>query len=430
MRIGKFHAGDRLTMAQLSDDCFAFGGKLMTAQEAMDTLSERLRVVVEPEQVGLRAALGRILAEDVMSEHAVPPHDNAAVDGYAVRFDDLDPDGETLLAVSGRVAAGHPLGRATQPGEAIRIFTGAPMPDGPDTVLMQEDCRVDGDRVAIPPGIKRGANRRRAGEDIGAGDTILQAGRKIRPQEIGLAASIGRTEISVFRRLNIALFSTGDEIRDIGEDLPPGCIYDSNRYTVSALLETLGCRVDDLGILPDNYDHIKRALDNAARDHDAILTSGGVSTGEEDHVRRAVEQLGNIHFWRLAIRPGRPLALGQIGRTPFIGLPGNPVAVMVTFMRLARPALLRLAGCADTEPRIFRVRAGFDYKKKIDRREWLRVRLTTDSNGMVSAQKFPRDGAGILSSMVASDGLLELPEDLTRLEPGMMVDFLPFSEVS
>ncbi len=430
MRVGDFHAGDRLTMAQLSDDCFAFGGKLMTAQEAMDVLANRISIVVEPERVVLRAALGRYLAEDIASERAVPPHDNAAVDGYAVRFDDLDPDKETTLTVSGRVAAGHPLGHDARPGEAIRIFTGAPMPDGPDTVLMQEDCRVDGDWVVIPPGIKRGANRRHAGEDIAAGDIILRAGQKLRPQELGLAASIGRTEIPVYHPLSVALFSTGDEIRDIGEELPPGCVYDSNRYTVSALLQSLGCRVDDLGILPDNYDDIERALDAASREHDAILTSGGVSTGEEDHVRAAVEKLGNIHFWRLAIRPGRPLALGQIGRTPFIGLPGNPVAVMVTFMRLARPALLRLAGCADTEPHIFQVRAGFQYNKKIDRREWLRVSLETDSAGIVSAQNFPRGGAGILSSMVAADGLLELPEELTRLEPGMMVDFLPFSEVS
>jgi molybdopterin molybdotransferase len=417
-------------MAQLSDDCFAFGGKLMTAREAMNVIAERLPVVVGTEPVALRAALGRILAHDVVSERAVPPHDNAAMDGYAVRFDDLDDTRDTRLLVSGRVAAGHPLDRAAGPGEAIRIFTGAPMPEGPDTVLMQEDCRADGDHVIVPPGIKRGANRRSAGEDIAAGDVILHAGQRLRPQELGLAASVGRVEIEVYRRLRVALFSTGDEIREVGEDLPPGCVYDSNRYTVAAMLENLGCEVDDLGILPDEYDAIERALDAAAGDHDAILTSGGVSTGDEDHVRRVVETLGSIHFWRLAIRPGRPLALGQIGHTPFIGLPGNPVAVMVTFMRLARPALLRLAGRADIDPQIFRVRAGFEYNKKIDRREWLRVRLATEPDGTVSALKFPRDGAGILSSMVDADGLVELPEDLARLEPGMMVDFLPFSEVS
>ncbi len=416
-------------MAQLSDDCFAFGGKLMTTAEAMDVLSDRLGTVVEPEDSGLRACLGRVLARDITATMAVPPHDNAAVDGYAVRFDDLSPDGETRLKIAGRVAAGHPLGRAAAPGEAVRIFTGAPMPDGLDTVFMQEDCVQDGDAVVLPPGIKPGGNRRLAGEDITAGGVILRAGQRLRPQDIGLAASVGRVTLPVYRRLRVALFSTGDEIREIGEDLPAGCVYDSNRYAVAGLLESLGCVVDDLGILPDDYDHIRRALDDASRGHDAIMTSGGVSTGDEDHVRRAVEALGNIHFWRLAIRPGRPLALGQVGRVPFIGLPGNPVAVMVTFMRLARPALLMLSGCSETTPHMFRVRASFGYKKKIDRREWLRVRLFTDTDGAPAVEKFPRDGAGILTSMVEADGLVELPEEMTSLEPGAMVDFLPFSEV-
>lgn len=417
-------------MAQLSDDCFAFGGKLMTTAEAMEVLTGRLGPVVEREELGLRESLGRVLAEDVTSPMAVPPHDNAAVDGYAVRFDDLSSDGETRLRIVGRVAAGHPLGRAAAPGEAVRIFTGAPMPDGIDTVFMQEDCVEDGDAVVLPPGIKPGGNRRFAGEDVTAGSVILRTGQRLRPQDIGLAASVGRTTLPVFRRLRVALFSTGDEIREVGEDLPAGCVYDANRYTVAGLLDSLGCVVDDLGILPDDYDHIRRALDDAARNHDAIMTSGGVSTGEEDHVRRAVEALGSIHFWRLAIRPGRPLALGQVGRIPFIGLPGNPVAVMVTFMRLARPAILLLSGCAETTPHMFRVRATFGYKKKIDRREWLRVRLFTDTDGALAAEKFPRDGAGILSSMVEADGLVELPEEMTLVEPGAMVDFLPFSEVS
>ena len=417
-------------MAQLSDDCFAFGGRLMTADEALDLLTERLTVVVDPETVPLRAALGRVLAEDVIAERSVPPHDNAAVDGYAVYFDDLDSGGETRLPVAGRAAAGHPLGRAQRPGEAVRIFTGAPMPEGPDTVLMQEDCGVEDETVIIPPGIRRGANRRRAGEDVEAGATVLHRGHRLRPQDIGHAASVGCTGLEVYRPLRVALFSTGDEIRDIGEALPPGCIYDANRYALAGLLERLGCTVEDLGILPDDYGVIHAALAAAGKSHDLIMTSGGVSTGDEDHVRAAVEAQGHIHLWRLAIRPGRPIALGQVGKVPFLGLPGNPVAVMVTFMRLARPAILRLSGCSDPAPTMFRVRAAFAYTKKIDRREWLRVRLITDGDGALTVEKFPRDGAGILSSMVESDGLVELPEELTRLEPGMMVDFLPFSEVS
>jgi len=417
-------------MAQLLDDCFAFGDPLMKTERALAALQERLSVIVDTESVPLRQAAGRTLAEDIVADRAVPPHDNAAVDGFAVFFDDLDPTSDTGLPVAGRIAAGHPLGKSAQRQEAFRIFTGAPMPSGTDTVLMQEDCRLEGDKVVIPAGIKQGANRRFAGEDIEGGSTILSQGRQLRPQEIGLAASIGRVELPVFRKLRIALFSTGDEVHDVGDDLPEGGIYDSNRYAIAALLENLGCVVNDLGILEDRYEPILTGLKSAANDHDVILTSAGVSTGEEDHVRAAVEKLGALHFWRLAIRPGRPIALGQIGKVPFIGLPGNPVAVMVTFMRFARPALLLLGGCKEIEPSFFRVPVDFAYKKKADRREWLRAMLVPGPGGELLAQKFDRDGAGILSSMVGADGLVELPEDLTLLEPGTMVDFLPFSEVS
>jgi molybdopterin molybdotransferase len=416
-------------MAQLSDDCFAFGGELMRTVDALALLTDRLAIVVDREACALRDAGGRILAEDITSARAVPPHDNAAVDGYAVRFEDLSADGETRLALAGRIAAGDMADRPVGPGEAMRIFTGAAMPADGDTVLMQEDCREEDGHVVIPPGIKQGANRRFAGEDIAAGDIILKAGTKLRPQEIGLAASIGIESLPVYKPVRVALFSTGDEVRDAGDELPPGCIYDANRYSIAAALERLGCTVDDLGILPDSYDVIRDTLSAAADDHDLIMTSGGVSTGEEDHVRAAVDALGKMHFWRLAIRPGRPLALGQIGKVPFIGLPGNPVAVLVTFMRFARPAILRLGGSSVTEPKMYRVRAGFPVRKKLGRREWLRVRLDRDTDGAPVARKFPRDGAGILTSMVESDGLVELPEELTSFEAGTMVDFLPFSEI-
>ena len=419
-------------MAQLSDDCFAFGGALMTAGEALALLAERLDPVVESETVPLRKARGRILAADLAATFPVPPHDNAAVDGYAVHFDDLESAGETRLRVGARIAAGQSLDAPAPRGEAVRIFTGAPMPPGPDTVLMQEDCAFDGDCVVIPPGIRRGANRRHAGEDIEAGSVVLTRGRRLRAQDVGLAASIGRAELEVYAPLRVALFSTGDEIREVTDDLPPGCVYDANRYALAGLLDGLGCAVDDLGILEDSEDSVRSALAAAAEGHDLIMTSGGVSTGEEDHVRGAVEAQGAIHFWRLAIRPGRPLALGQVGRVPFIGLPGNPVAVMVTFMRFARPAILRLAGAADSDaaPSTFPVRAGFAYRKKVSRREWLRVILHKGEDGMPYVTKYPRDGAGILSSMVGADGLLELPEELAAVEEGAMVDFLPFSEVS
>ena len=421
-------------MAQLSDDCFATGRPLMTTAEALTLLAERANPIAEPETIALDVAVGRVLAEDVVSPIDVPRHDNSAVDGYAVHFDDLNPDAPTTLPVTGRAAAGHPLGRTAAPGEAIRIFTGAPMPDGPDTVMMQEDCEEADSVVTVAPGIKRGSNRRLAGEDIAASSTVLKAGTRLRPQEVGLAASVGRTVLEVYRPLRAAVFSTGDEIVDPGDDLPSGAIYDSNRFTVKSALRQLGCQVTDLGILPDDAAAIEPALAKAARKHDVLLTSGGMSVGEEDHVRRVVESLGRLHFWMLAIKPGRPVALGQIdtpsGNTPLIGLPGNPVAVMVTFLIVARPLLLRLAGAREVAPTLYRVRAGFDYKKKKNRREFVRARLTQGKDGVVCAEKHGASGAGVLSSLVGADGLVELPEDVTHLEKGNMVDFLPFSEVS
>lgn len=417
-------------MAQLSDDCFAFGGPLLTVAEAGALMARRLVPVVETETVGLLAAAGRILAEDLTAPADVPPHDNSAVDGYAVHFDDLNPDAETRLPlVSGRATAGHPFAGSVPRGQALRIFTGAVMPQGPDTVLMQEDCATGNGQVVIRPGIARGANRRKAGEDVRAGQAVLKRGARLRPQDVGMAATLGRAQLAVFRPLRVAVFSTGDELCEPGRPLAPGAIYDSNRFTLAGLLGGLGCQVHDLGILADRRDAVQAALEKASRDHDLIVTSGGVSVGDEDHVKSAVEALGSLHVWRLAIKPGRPAALGQVGRTPFLGLPGNPVAVMVTFYGLARALVLTLAGAIPGEPQRFKVRAGFAHKKKAERREFLRARLEREADGALVARRFARDGAGILSSMVESDGLVELPEDLTRLEAGSMVDFLPFSEV-
>ena len=417
-------------MAQLSDDCFAHGGRLMTTAEALALLAEKTRAITESEPQPLVACLGRVLAEDVTAALDVPAHDNSAVDGYAVWFADLDSAGETHLPVTGRATAGHPLGRPAARGEAIRIFTGATMPEGPDTVMMQEDCREARGAVVISPGIKRGANRRLRAEDVRAGGIVLHKGARLRPQDLGQAAAVGRRELLVSAPLKVALFSTGDELREPGERLEAGCIYDSNRYTISGLLRALGCAVHDLGIVPDQPARVEGALARAAADHQLIVTSGGVSVGEEDHVKQAVERLGHIHAWRLAIKPGRPIALGQVARVPFVGLPGNPVAVVVTFLNFVRPMILRLMGATDLPPHRFRVRAGFDHNKKKDRREWLRARLEHDGDGGWRAVKFPREGAGILSSLVEADGLVELPEELTRLEAGSLVEFLPFSGVS
>ncbi len=417
-------------MTPLRDDCFDAADRLMGLEEALGLLAERVVAVTDTETVPLRGALGRVLAAEVTAPRDVPPHDNSAVDGYAVFFDDLAHDGETRLPVSGQIAAGHPLDRPARRGEALRIFTGAPMPEGPDTVFMQEDVGLDGGDAVLAPGIKRGANRRRRAEDVRSGSLVIAAGAPLRAQEIGLAASVGCSELEVFRRLRAAVFSTGDEVRDPSGEAPAGCIFDANRYAIMGLLEGLGCEVTDLGILPDELDAIGRALGGAADGHDLLITSGGVSLGDEDHVKAAVEARGSLHFWRLAIKPGRPIALGQVAGTAFIGLPGNPVAAIVTFMRIARPVVLRLSGRTSVTPSLFKVRAGFDYAKKKGRREWLRVRLERDGAGEMVAVKYPAGGSGILTSMVEADGLVELSEDRGPVAEGETVDFLPFSEVS
>jgi molybdopterin molybdotransferase len=415
-------------MAQLSEDCFAFGGTLLGVDAALALIEERVTPVVGEETVPIVSACGRILARDLVAQMDVPPHANSAVDGYAVAHADLLPDQDTVLPVGGRTAAGHPLGRPAIRGEAIRIFTGAPMPDGADTVMMQEDCIVEAGRVRLAPGIKQGANRRHAGEDVARGAVALPAGRRLKPADLGLAAALANDRLPVFRALRVALLSTGDEVREPGAALAPGAIYDANRVMLMALLRGLGCTVSDLGIRPDRAAALAETLAMASAEHDLIVTSGGVSTGEEDHVRAAIERLGRLDFWRLAIKPGRPVALGQVNGVPLIGLPGNPVAAALTFAVLARPLILRLAGAAAESPLLFRVAAGFAYRKKAGRREYLRASLQRDGASLI-ARRYPKDGAGILSSIVQSDGFVVLDETVSDLALGMPVDFLPFSEV-
>lgn len=420
-------------MAQLKDDCFAFGRELMPLATALADLESRLETVVGTEIVPLKEALGRILSEDVCSTRNVPPHDNSAVDGYAVYYSDLVPDQETRLPVAARIAAGHPMDRPAKRGEAYRIFTGAPMPtgdeDGPDTVYMEEDCEPQGDQIVLPAGLKAGSNRRKMGEDVKIGDVVLTKGCRLRPQEIGMAASIGQAHLKVFKRLRVAVFSTGDEVRDPSGDAPEGSIYDSNRYSTYAQLSALGCAVTDIGILPDDEATIAAALAKAAKDHDLLITSGGVSAGEEDHVKAAVAAHGSVHLWRLAIKPGRPIALGQVGDAAFIGLPGNPVAAMVTFMTVARGVVLSLSGASNSKAYRYQVTAGFEHTKKQGRTEWVRVRLRTNEKGQLGAYKIHSGGSGILTSMVDGDGLVELGEEVQTVRAGDPVDFLAYNEV-
>ena len=413
-------------MAQLSPDTFATGGAFMSVEEAAALIASRVPAPEGEEAVALREAAGRVLARDLVAPVALPPFDNSAVDGWAFRHADLAAAGDTRLAERGRVAAGQAAGAPVGAGEAVRVFTGAPMPPGADCVVMQEDVRRDGDAILVPHGLKPGANARPAGEDIALGSVALEAGRRLGPAEIGLAAALGCAVLPVRRRVRVGVFSTGDELAEPGGVLGPAQTFDSNRFTLMALLGRLPVEVFDLGVLPDDAGATVRALDAAAGSHDLLLSSGGVSMGEEDHVRAAIESSGSLVFWKLAIKPGRPAAMGLVRGTPVIGLPGNPVAAVVTFLHLARPLVLRLAG-ARAEP-LLRVGAvaAFDYRKKAGRREYVRVTLRQGED-LPIARKFPREGAGLLSSLTQSDGFAELPEDVTAVAPGDRVTVLPFA---
>ena len=416
-------------MAQLSDDCFAFGGPMLSVDEAVGIIASRVKAVSETEAVSLIEADGRILARDVSAPLPLPPFTNSAVDGYAVGSRELPRDRERAFPVGGRVQAGASA-KAGLPGHAVRIFTGAPMPDGTDTVFMQEDVRVDdAGRVILPPGLKAGANVRPAGEDIPLGHLALTSGQRLRPQDVALAAAFGLTRLDVVRRLRVAVFSTGDELASPGTARMAAQLFDSNRFMLMAMLRRLGCEVSDLGILRDEPASLASALKEVAGRHDLILTTGGVSTGEEDHVKAGVESAGSLVLWRMAIKPGRPVAMGIIDGTPFIGLPGNPVASFVTFVHVVRPTVQALSGAKPAPLIPMPVRAAFKYKKKSGRREYVRVTLRRGADAALEAIKFPREGAGLLSSLVETDGLVELGESIVKVEPGDSVGFLGYASL-
>jgi len=419
-------------MAQLSDDCFAFSGPLLRLDDMERLINERILPIAETERVPLHGARERVVAHDIIAPINLPPFDNSAVDGYAVRHADLHRDGETALPVSDRLTAGARANVSLKSGTAVRIVTGAAMPKGADTVFMQEDVTVEGNRVTVPKGLKLGANRRLAGEDVAIGATVLPSGTVLEAQHVALAAALGLTEIVVRRRLRVAIFSTGDEVVEPGSIRDGAGVYDSNRFLLSELLDQLGAIVTDLGILPDDPEKLSSRLADAAAGHDLIVTSGGVSTGEADYVRHAVERIGSLVFWRVAIKPGRPVALGVIPAASghsaaFVGLPGNPVAVFVTFVRVVKPLLRRLSGARPDRLVPLPVRSAFAYRKKKDRREYVRVTLMRGVDGEVEAVKHPQDGAGILTSLTETDGLLEFPEDVTTIEPGARVGFLSYA---
>ncbi|MFT8245955.1 gephyrin-like molybdotransferase Glp [Roseomonas sp. BN140053] len=415
-------------MAQLTDDCFAFGGPLLGVEAAAALIAERVPPLAGEERLPLLDARGRVLARNVIAPRPLPGFFNSAVDGFAFRHAELRAEGETRLRLAGRVAAGAeapPLDK----GQAMRVLTGAPMPEGADTVIMQEDAAAEDGFVFLRPGLRCGANCRPAGEDVPRGGLALRGGSRIGPAEIGLAAALGLSGLPVTPRPRVGVFSTGNELVSPGRAIGGPRAYDSNRYTLLSLLAGLPAEARDLGILRDAPAAMAAALADAAGAHDLLLCSGGVSTGEEDHVRAAIESGGSLVFWRLAVKPGRPAAMGVVGGTPVLGLPGNPVAAVVTFLHLARPLILRLAGATPAPLPRFTAVAEFSYRKKAGRREYVRVSLHPTAAGAPIARKFPREGAGLLSSLTESDAFAELDENSEGVEPGEVVRVLPFAAV-
>jgi molybdopterin molybdotransferase len=395
---------------------------MLSFDEALATLIAKARAPRELEMTDTLVAAGRVLAADVSSPIAVPALDTSAMDGYALRAADV-PAAGTCLPVSQRIPAGS-VGHALQAASAARIFTGAPMPAGADAVVMQELCEHRGESVVVNHLPQAGEAVRRAGSELALGATILAVGTRLRPQEIGLAASVGLAQLPVWRRMRVALFSTGDELVMPGEPLPPGAVYNSNRFQLRALLEQLGCAVSDFGIVPDRLEATRAVLREAAQGHDLILTSGGVSVGEEDHVKPAVEAEGALEMWKIAMKPGKPLAYGRVGAAAFIGLPGNPVSSFVTFLLMVRPFILAAQGVREVRPRALTLRADFEWPRPDRRREFLRAR----SNETGGVELHAHQGAAALSSIVWADGLVDVPADtpIGRNDP---VRFLPYGEL-
>lgn len=422
-----------MMIRKLLDDCFLNDKVRLTHVQAIELLRERVSPVAGVTHVLVEDANGRFLAEQVIAERPIPAHDNAAVDGYAFSYSDYDPAKGSRLRVSARAAAGHPVGEDIEAETCARIFTGAVMPSSHDSVVMQEDVDIemspDGDWILIPAGLKNGANCRLAGEDVAQGATLFEPGMRLRPQDVAAIASTGCETVAVFERLKVAVFSTGDELVRCGKELGSGQVYDANSPMLKGLLESIGVDVVDLGILPDDKDVVRKCLIQASSQFHMVLTSGGASRGEEDYVVEAINDLGSLHMWQIAVKPGRPMAFGQIGDCAFAGLPGNPVAVFVCFLLYVRPLLARLSGGDWLEPNRFAVKAGFSLgTKKSGRREFWRGMLVKDDMGELTAQKYARDGSGLISSLREADGFIEVGEDVTEVLEGDMLDFIPFTE--
>jgi molybdopterin molybdotransferase len=410
--------------------CGGHGAPALSVEEARARIAAAVAPVGGVEKVALRSALGRVLAEDIRSPLDVPAHTNSAMDGYAIRGDDLPTQGRVELAVTGTAWAGRPHAGVVKRGQCTRVMTGAPMPKGTDTVIMQEDVERDGDTIRVSTGHKPGQNVRAAGEDVTAGQIVLSAGRQILPADLGLLASLGIAEIRVRRRLRVAFFSTGDELRSIGEPLSEGQIFDSNRYTLYGMLVRLGADIVDMGVVPDEREATREAFAQAADNADVVITSGGVSVGEADYVKETLDAIGQVNFWQIAIKPGRPLAFGRVQSAVFFGLPGNPVSVMVTFYQFVAPALRRMMGQngVDATP-TFKVRCASRLKKTRGRTEFQRAVLERTATGELVVRSTGAQGSGLLHSMSVANCFVILPSDSTGVEPGTLVEVQPFHGV-
>lgn len=413
---------------RLADDCFALppGVYWTPVQDALDLLEARVRPMVSREEVSLAECAGRIAATPVMARRPAPASANSAVDGYAYRAESLARNnGGVLRALDGNAAAGHPWAGSVPAGHALRIFTGAVLPEGADTIVLQEDVDAEGGAVRILRPPRAGANVRRAGEDLMEGDLAVQAGRRMRPQDLAQAASGGVGRMEVFRRLRVGILSTGDELRSPERLREPAEVADANRPMLLALARSQGFEVSDLGVVGDRGEAVRHALDRAAESCDALITSGGASGGDEDHLSRILSGEGNMHVWRIAVKPGRPLAMGSWRGVQVCGLPGNPVAAFVCFLIFARPVLLRLAGSEWVSPRRYALPVSAALKKRPGRHEFLRARLGPEG----TLERFHSEGSGLIGGLRWSDGLIELSSAVTRVESGGLVPYLPYSEL-
>lgn len=416
-----------LKQLSLADD---YDPNSMPVDKARAHIRAFLTPVTTVERLHIRDALGRVLAEDVISTMNVPSHDNSGMDGYAVRHADLAADADVTLQVAGASFAGKPFTGTVGPGQAVRIMTGATVPPGCDVVIMQERAKAAEGNVTLGLGAKKGQNIRKAGEDLAVGQVVFHKGQPVRAAELGMLASLGIIEVSVYRRLRVAFFSTGDELVSLGGTLGPGQIFDSNRYTLYGMLTRMGFEVLDMGVIRDTPEAVEQAFDAASKVADVVLTSGGVSVGEADYVKQILDRLGDVLFWKIAMKPGRPLAFGKVGNAHFFGLPGNPVAVMVTFYQFVRDAMLILAGRTNLEPvPTFKARLTAPVKKAPGRTEFQRGILTRDAGGEWTVRTTGDQGSGILSSMSLANCFVVLPTDQGNTEPGAMVDVQVFEGV-